>query len=125
MGAGPGPANDGKRYAALRFLRGSGHAAPLRSVPRANGSGPMPGMSRRDGPRDRRCTEVHALSIIEFRGQGRFVCTKSTPWDKSKSAVARHPDAVSDGTTEHDDGSETDYYKCPHCGLRFGVEVPQ
>lgn len=53
----------------------------------------------------------------------RYVCTKLEPWDEAKhGAYAVHPDAVDDG--ESHDGT-VDYYKCPHCGKRFGVELPE
>jgi hypothetical protein len=52
----------------------------------------------------------------------RHVCTKADPWTPQKSERAHHPDAVDDG--ECSDGC-CDFYKCPHCGLRFKVEVAQ
>ena len=52
----------------------------------------------------------------------RFVCTKENPWSKDKSQFAHHPDAIDVG--ECLDGC-CDYYRCPHCGERFRVEVAQ
>lgn len=51
----------------------------------------------------------------------RFICTKENPWTEDKGR-AQHPDAVSAGECSD---SCCDYYRCPHCGLRFTVEVPQ
>ena len=55
------------------------------------------------------------------------ICTKDDPWDKSKSGRTSHPDAI-----EVDDSQRDNYpcgdlvdYDCPHCGLRFKVELPQ
>jgi hypothetical protein len=50
------------------------------------------------------------------------VCTAADPWNIDKSKRAQHPDAKDDG--ECSEGC-CDYYKCPHCGLRFRVELPQ
>jgi len=49
------------------------------------------------------------------------VCTKENPYD-GKQGRWRHVDAVDDG--ECSEGC-CDYYKCPHCNLRFKVENPQ
>ena len=51
-----------------------------------------------------------------------YVCTKESPWSPEKDTPCQHPDAVDDG--ECSEGC-CDYYKCPNCGLRFRVEVPQ
>lgn len=55
----------------------------------------------------------------------RHICTKDDPWTPEKSRRAEHPDA--EYVSEHDYGSG-EYcvtYKCPHCGKRFEVELPQ
>lgn len=57
-----------------------------------------------------------------MKSNKRHVCTKSDPWDKTKSERATHPDAVE---LETDWYSDYEKYKCPHCGLRFKVELPQ
>ena len=51
----------------------------------------------------------------------RYVCTREAPWSESKGFRATHPDAKDDG--ECSEGC-CDYYKCPHCGLRFRVTLP-
>ena len=52
----------------------------------------------------------------------RYVCTKEAPWTPDKGEPVQHPDAVDDG--ECSSGC-CDYYRCPNCGLRFRVELPQ
>ena len=56
----------------------------------------------------------------------RFICTKENPWSHEKGLRATHPDAVEDG--DQRDGwpsGDMQDYKCPNCGLRFTVELPQ
>lgn len=50
-----------------------------------------------------------------------FICTAENPWTPDKGTPAQHPDAKDDG--ECSSGC-CDYYLCPHCGLRFRVELP-
>lgn len=55
----------------------------------------------------------------------RFICTAEKPWSSDKGRAA-HPDAYEVG--EQMDGwpsGDTQMYFCPHCGLRFEVELPQ
>lgn len=57
-------------------------------------------------------------------GNERHVCTADDPWTPSKSEWATHPDARDDGE-EYSRDCEYSRYECPHCGLRFKVEIPQ
>lgn len=52
--------------------------------------------------------------------QDRYVCTADAPWTHDKGTPVQHPDAKDDGECAD---SCCDFYKCPHCGLRFRVEV--
>lgn len=52
----------------------------------------------------------------------RFVCTAESPWSRSVTGQTTHPDALDDGECSD---QCCDYYRCPHCGLRFRVEVGQ
>jgi hypothetical protein len=56
----------------------------------------------------------------------RFVCTKEKPWKPEYGKRAIHPDAKEVGSQRDGwpAGDEQDY-ECPHCGLRFTVELPQ
>lgn len=56
----------------------------------------------------------------------RHICTAEDPWDESKSKTAEHPDAEDDGGDYGglSGGGDYEKYKCPHCGLRFKVELP-
>lgn len=56
------------------------------------------------------------------------VCSKENPYVKDDPGRWNHPDAIE---IEHDYGkgggvADGDYirYECPHCGLRFSVELP-
>lgn len=51
-----------------------------------------------------------------------YVCTEAAPWTPDKGTPAQHPDATDDG--ECSEGC-CDYWRCPHCGLRFKTEVAQ
>ena len=51
----------------------------------------------------------------------RYVCTADAPWTPNLSKRVVHPDAVS---TDSDD-PYWDHYRCPNCGLKFSVEVPE
>lgn len=55
----------------------------------------------------------------------RYECTAREPWGKGKGR-AYHPDA--DEIGEQQDGwpgGDLVTYECPHCGLKFQVELPQ
>lgn len=52
----------------------------------------------------------------------RYICTAAAPWTEAIGGRAAHPDAVDDG--ECSDGC-CDFFRCPHCGVRFRVELPQ
>jgi hypothetical protein len=56
-----------------------------------------------------------------------FVCTKGDPWDGTKDLGLRveHPDAESVGDRDYGGGEYCASYRCPHCGKRFEVELPQ
>lgn len=53
----------------------------------------------------------------------RYVCTADAPWtpDRGRSL---HPAATYLGDRDHGD-QLCAVYRCPICGLRFHVEVPQ
>jgi hypothetical protein len=51
----------------------------------------------------------------------RSVCTSAAPMPTGDTGRWQHPDAVSTPS-----GSDYfDWYKCPHCGLEFAVELPE
>jgi hypothetical protein len=56
---------------------------------------------------------------------GRFICTREQPMRPvhygNSPARWMHPDAKDLGF----DDPYRDHYLCPHCGLRFSVEVPE
>lgn len=56
----------------------------------------------------------------------REVCTKEAPMPKGDGRRWQHPDAVDVGEEYNglSGGGDYDIYKCPHCGLRFYVELP-
>lgn len=56
------------------------------------------------------------------RDAERWTCTKERPYTK-EHRLWEHPDAVSLGDVDHDDGTCT-IYKCPNCDLRFHQEQP-
>lgn len=63
--------------------------------------------------------------MIKRDPDGLMVCTKSDPW-RGEPGRVRHPDAkFIESIGYHDDGSEFDSYRCPHCGHAFRVEVPR
>lgn len=51
-------------------------------------------------------------------------CTKDDPWNSAKSDRAVHPDAVWERDQDMGDYSVA-VYNCPHCALRFKVELPE
>lgn len=55
-----------------------------------------------------------------------FTCTKETPWTKEVTEATQHPDAEE---VRCDDGNgyggDVVTYLCPHCQLRFKMELPQ
>lgn len=53
---------------------------------------------------------------------GRLICSSEKPLPKELQSGHRamHPEAVDDGDSAH-----YDYYRCPACGIRFSVEVPE
>ena len=58
----------------------------------------------------------------------RKICTKESPYnskDKDRREKWQHPDAVSVCVWEGYPGGDIETYECPHCGLRFKVELPQ
>ena len=52
-------------------------------------------------------------------------CTAENPWTPEKSKRAIHPDAKLVGERDYGGGEYCEQYKCPHCGERFEVELPQ
>lgn len=56
---------------------------------------------------------------------GRHVCTADDPWMPEKGDRAVHPSARCVRTGGGYPGGDIDVYICPHCDLRFKVEVPQ
>lgn len=62
------------------------------------------------------------MSEAKRDADGRYICTRETPWSHSIPGRVVHPDAVDDG--ECFDGC-CDYWKCPNCGHRWKTEVPQ
>lgn len=62
-----------------------------------------------------RSQAVLVLSALE---RGEQLCTADAPFDPALGDRARHPDAVDDG--ECGDCC-CDWFRCPHCGLRFRV----
>jgi len=58
-------------------------------------------------------------------GDGRHTCTRENPWQPDMGRAV-HPDVVEVGDQEDGyPGGDIQAYKCPHCGLRFKVELPQ
>lgn len=55
----------------------------------------------------------------------RHACTAEDPWTPEKSPRAYHPDAKLVGQEDGWPGGDIDTYECPHCGLRFKVELSQ
>ncbi len=52
------------------------------------------------------------------------ICTKDSPMPKGAKGTWVHPDAE---MVDEDSGSmygTYEKYKCPHCGMRFWVELP-
>lgn len=49
----------------------------------------------------------------------RPICTKEEPY-KHDDILTVHPDAKCTLS-----GDYADWYKCPHCGLEFRVELPE
>lgn len=54
-----------------------------------------------------------------------YVCTAAEPWTPEKGKRAIHPDAKDVGETDYGAGEYCVAYKCPNCGKRFEVELPQ
>jgi hypothetical protein len=56
----------------------------------------------------------------------RQVCTKDAPRPPNDKGYWVHPDAKSIGEASGalHGGGDTDIYYCPHCGLRFRVQIP-
>lgn len=56
-----------------------------------------------------------------------LTCTKENPWDRSDKSGARvqHPDAVEGEQRDGWPSGDTVDYRCPNCGLKFTVELPQ
>jgi hypothetical protein len=55
----------------------------------------------------------------------RYICTKESPWDKSKGNRSAHPDAVFLEDKDYGLGEVRACYKCPNCGLYFEEELAQ
>ena len=51
-------------------------------------------------------------------------CTKESPMPKDDNGRWIHPDAVEISTDYESAYGSYDEYKCPHCGKRFWVELP-
>lgn len=51
------------------------------------------------------------------------ICTSGDPWTPAHGTPAQHPSAV----CIYDGGLEQAYerFECPHCRVRFTVEIPQ
>lgn len=52
-------------------------------------------------------------------------CTKENPWSGVRNGRVMHPDAVS---IDQEDGypcGDYEVFECPHCKLKFKVELPQ
>ena len=58
-------------------------------------------------------------------GRSEFECTKKTPWMPGIKEPVRHPDAKLIDSIDGYPGGDIDIYKCPNCGKRFEVEIPQ
>lgn len=54
-----------------------------------------------------------------------FVCTAADPWTPEKARRAIHPDAIKGEDRDFGGGEYCESYRCPHCGKRFYVELPQ
>jgi len=59
------------------------------------------------------------------RREERYVCTAVAPWTPEKGPTAAHPDVVEVYCDDYSDGTSIATYKCPHCGMRFRVELPR
>lgn len=54
----------------------------------------------------------------------RFICTAETPWTPDKGR-AIHPSAKYIQDVDYGSGVNFAQYECPHCKLKFEVELAQ
>jgi hypothetical protein len=60
-----------------------------------------------------------------MNGSKRHVCAKENPWNDGMDVKAVHPDAEFVSSEDGYPGGDISWYKCPHCGLTFDVEMAQ
>jgi hypothetical protein len=59
-----------------------------------------------------------AIEVLRAFERGEQLCTEDAPYDAAIGGRAVHPDAIDDGECGN---CCCDYFRCPHCGLRFRV----